>query len=115
MKPKYLYAVRNKSTGKIQSAKCGKSGKYYELERFAKERASKFNRQGYGADHDRGEFEVVKYALIEMKHDDSKYVPEYYAVSTELFGKVPCENCLCNPKNGGSGICNCTLANSKIT
>jgi hypothetical protein len=21
----------------------------------------------------------------------------------------PCDNCGCNPKNGGSGICNCTL------
>lgn len=25
------------------------------------------------------------------------------------------ENCPCNPKNGGSGICGCTLANPFIT
>lgn len=24
------------------------------------------------------------------------------------------ENCACNPKNGGSGLCGCTLANSVI-
>lgn len=27
----------------------------------------------------------------------------------------PCEHCGCNPKNGGSGLCNCTLACPKIT
>ena len=27
----------------------------------------------------------------------------------------PCEYCGCNPKNGGSGLCNCTLACPKIT
>ena len=29
--------------------------------------------------------------------------------------KTPCEHCSCNPKNGGSGMCNCTLACPKIT
>lgn len=27
----------------------------------------------------------------------------------------PCEHCSVNPKNGGSGLCNCTLACPKIT
>ena len=27
----------------------------------------------------------------------------------------PCEHCSVNPKNGGSGLCNCTLACQKIT
>ena len=27
----------------------------------------------------------------------------------------PCEHCSANPKNGGSGLCNCTLACTKIT
>ena len=26
----------------------------------------------------------------------------------------PCDNCQANPKNGGSGICNCTLSTPKI-
>jgi hypothetical protein len=29
--------------------------------------------------------------------------------------KTACEHCSCNPKNGGSGMCNCTLACPKIT
>ena len=27
----------------------------------------------------------------------------------------PCENCSSNPKNGGSGNCNCTLGSKNIT
>jgi len=27
----------------------------------------------------------------------------------------PCDACGCNPKNGGSGICNCTLGGPTIT
>lgn len=42
------------------------------------------------------------------------------ALKTEtviLFNNVKtlCEHCSCNPKNGGSGMCNCTLACPKIT
>jgi hypothetical protein len=31
------------------------------------------------------------------------------------YGSDPCKNCQCNPANGGSGICNCTLSGVKIT
>lgn len=31
------------------------------------------------------------------------------------YNANPCENCSNNPKNGGSGICNCTLGLPKIT
>lgn len=30
------------------------------------------------------------------------------------FGQSSCENCSNNPKNGGSGICNCTLGLPKV-
>ena len=34
---------------------------------------------------------------------------------SEVFSNSPCDNCNNNPKNGGSGICNCTLSNPNIT
>lgn len=33
----------------------------------------------------------------------------------EPFSFSPCQNCSNNPKNGGSGICNCTLGLSKMS
>ena len=39
------------------------------------------------------------------------YKPQYYFKTDN--NKV-CENCGCNPKNGGSGNCNCTLASPTI-
>ena len=110
----YLYAVKNTITGKIQSAKCGKGGKFYERECFAKQRANEYNQRGYGSDYDKGEFIVVRYRLIEDGcfngiHDYSN------KVVTSTFSSAPCETCGCNPKNGGSGICNCTLVIPKIT
>lgn len=32
----------------------------------------------------------------------------------ETFTSDACENCTNNPKNGGSGICNCTLGSPKV-
>lgn len=31
------------------------------------------------------------------------------------FSQPACKTCGCNPANGGSGICNCTLGNMPIT
>ena len=39
------------------------------------------------------------------------YKPQYYFKTDN--NKI-CENCGCNPKNGGSGNCNCTLASPTI-
>ena len=39
------------------------------------------------------------------------YKPQYYFKTDN--NKI-CENCSCNPKNGGSGNCNCTLATPTI-
>ena len=32
----------------------------------------------------------------------------------KIYNNKVCENCGCNPKNGGSGNCNCTLATPTI-
>lgn len=109
----YLYAVKNITTGKIQSAKCGKGGKFYERECYAKQRANEYNRRGYGSDYSKGEFMVVRFKLIEDK--DTIDTHEYNRTITSAFSSAPCETCGCNPKNGGSGICNCTLPTPKIT
>lgn len=108
----YLYAVKNIITGKIQSAKCGKGGKFYERECYAKQRVNEYNQRGYGSDYSKGEFIVVRFRLIE--DEDTSDANKYNGIVTSAFSSTPCEACGCNPKNGGSGICNCTLATSKI-
>lgn len=65
MKDTYLYAVKNTVTGKLQSAKCGKGGKFYERECFARQRANEYNCRGYGSDYSKGKFIVVKFKLVE--------------------------------------------------
>lgn len=35
--------------------------------------------------------------------------------SSDNWGNDHFNHCACNPKNGGSGICNCTLGGMKIT
>jgi len=39
---------------------------------------------------------------------NSRYLVDNYKVKI-FTNSSPCDNCSCNPKNGGSGICNCTL------
>ncbi len=64
----YVYAIRNKTTGKLQVSRCGKSGKFYENVGFAKRRCDEFNKDGYNSiSHERGEFEVVKFELREVE------------------------------------------------
>lgn len=49
---------------------------------------------------------------------NEKYMSDNFKFKTNYFDiniKSPCDNCGCNPKNGGSGICNCTLNLPKIT
>lgn len=65
----YVYAIRNKTTGNLQAARCGNSGKFYESVGFARNRCDEFNEEGYnfiGVNHERGEFEVVKFELVEV-------------------------------------------------
>jgi hypothetical protein len=42
-----------------------------------------------------------------MPMTDNFIFKTYNAFDT--YKSSPCDNCCCNPKNGGSGICNCTL------
>lgn len=65
MKDKYIYAVRNVTTGKLQQARCDGGGKFYQIEGFAKSRCNEYNKRGYGTDYTKGEFKVVKFRLIE--------------------------------------------------
>lgn len=42
-------------------------------------------------------------------------VPYPQTFVTNSLDSVPyCEICSCNPKNGGSGICGCTMANTLV-
>ena len=51
-----------------------------------------------------------------LEHDKypslNGYINTPYTLNSE---QSPCENCPNNVKNGGSGICNCTLGLPKIT
>lgn len=44
---------------------------------------------------------------------NSRYLVDNYKSKgyngTLIKNNSPCDSCGCNPKNGGSGICNCTL------
>lgn len=50
-----------------------------------------------------------------------RWAPEMFERSAETSAPIknvagsPCEKCPGNPKNGGSGICNCTLGSLNIT
>ncbi len=65
----YIYAIRNKTTGKLQTARCHGGGKYYDNFSFAKRRCDKFNKEGYNTiyNHEYGKFEVVKFELKEVE------------------------------------------------
>lgn len=40
--------------------------------------------------------------------------PFSYKENNALYNNAACEKCANNPKNGGSGICNCTLGMVEI-
>lgn len=46
-----------------------------------------------------------------------KYLEPYEQIQNMNGFELPeaCQNCSNNPKNGGSGICHCTLGTPKIT
>ena len=62
----YIYAVRNKTTNKLCNAKCGKTGKLYEMKGYADRRCKEFNDKGYDMCCNKGEFEVVTFELKEI-------------------------------------------------
>ena len=52
--------------------------------------------------------------LFEYEHVAPSYIPNYY-LSYEESDEVPYSSiCGCNPKNGGSGVCGCTLGNTMV-
>ena len=63
-KREFLYAIRNKKTGKIINSKSNKSGKYYQNVVFAKQRLSKLNNNNNG-----NTFELVTYELKEISDE----------------------------------------------
>jgi len=67
---KYIYAVRNKSTGEFENARCHNGGKYYSRKAFAQNRCDEYNKQGYGTHYTKGEFEVVTFKLMEVKSNE---------------------------------------------
>lgn len=52
--------------------------------------------------------ETIKALTKELQNYENKIVKE-------SFAQPACTNCSSNPKNGGSGICGCTLGQFKIT
>jgi hypothetical protein len=64
------------------------------------------------------EFETLKFTNLSQEGQDeyNKIVDNLYkdtGIQTFYFSSA-CKNCGCNPRNGGSGNCNCTL-NTPIT
>lgn len=52
--------------------------------------------------------EGSEFVVKEFCDDVSNYI-------VNNFGNDYCKNCSCNPKNGGTGICNCTLGGYHVT
>ena len=61
MKDNYIYAIRNKESGNLMNARCGKGGKFYQIKIHAQRRCDQYN--GIKGD----EYEVVTYELVEVK------------------------------------------------
>ena len=61
--------------------------------------------------------EIIKALQETIKEVETMPKAEFIKKLKPLWGDEhdPCEHCSTNPKNGGSGLCNCTLACSKIT
>ena len=57
--------------------------------------------------------EIIKALEETAKRVESMPSKEFIDLWNEVNN--PCEHCGCNPKNGGSGLCNCTLVCPKIT
>ena len=52
-----------------------------------------------------------------VKGIENKYTPKevIYVKCTDYYENDPCKACGNNPKNGGSGVCQCILGQPKIT
>jgi Zn-finger nucleic acid-binding protein len=57
--------------------------------------------------------ETIRVPFDDGLNDWNNYIYEEHYVTN--FQHPPCIDCDNNPKNGGSGICNCTLNTPKIT
>jgi len=62
MKRKFLFAIRDTKNNKLVNAKCGKSGKYYEMVAYANNRVKQLNDK---VGHDR--YKVVTFELKEIE------------------------------------------------
>lgn len=65
-KNNYIYAVRNITTGNLQSARCNSGGKFYERKYHADQKTKEYNKRGYGSDYKHGEFKTVTFKLVEV-------------------------------------------------
>ena len=61
--------------------------------------------------------DLFKYDKLEVNLDDTTLLNNYNLEDATIsaFEQPSCVNCSNNPKNGGSGICFCTLGQPKIT
>ena len=61
--------------------------------------------------YDQAQMDALEWLKYEVKNLQPA---EEIICCKSSFNSAPCRNCLNNPKNGGSGICHCTLG-SNIT
>jgi hypothetical protein len=51
--------------------------------------------------------------LIDLYQQDKPFIPTPgFTIQPEMV--MYCEICSCNPKNGGNGICGCTIGNQMV-
>lgn len=69
----------------------------------------------YHKTNDISEFKVAILELIDLYESDQQFVPTPNFWVEGLPDDIPYgEICSCNPKNGGSGICRCTMSNQSV-
>ena len=69
---------------------------------------------GWSWEGEREEVIRVPFGGNSYKDDNNSLLNGDYALPISNFSQSACLNCLVNPKNGGNGVCFCTLGQNVI-
>ena len=133
MKNSY-YAIKNITTDSIVKDKTDMPWLFTESEEDIVDMlVNHYNSMGRDLHCNEGKFKKIVVDIVErepeleiekIENEDNNNELLLNNINTSSYEKVtveepfsfsPCQNCSNNPKNGGSGICNCTLGLPKMS
>ena len=133
MKHSY-YAIKNITTDSIVKDKTYMPWLFTESEEdIVNMLVNHYNSMGRDLHCNEGKFKKIVVDIVErepeleiekIENEDNNNKLLLNNINTSSYEKVtveepfsfsPCQNCSNNPKNGGSGICNCTLGLPKMS